>query len=176
MHLTLEQAAARLGKSVRQTRYLIKIGRLPAKKFAGVWVVDSADLPLSAGQVEALDRRERQLRSAVEEALEIPEKSDRAPRYSVRDLKAFQIALPLFRSGVERLGAEHPAVAALRRIRSLPPPKDPHPRPLSHTHSPHAGEGRPHPKPSRMHLSRECGGGISGSPSPGRVCACGRGG
>jgi hypothetical protein len=116
MQLTIEQAAARLGKSSRQIRYLIKTGRLSAKKFSGVWVIEAEDLPLSAGQVAALERRERQLRSAVEEALDVQRKSERAPRYSVRDLKAFQLALPLFRSSTERFGAEHPAAAALRAV------------------------------------------------------------
>ncbi len=41
MQLTIEQAAARLGKSRRQIRYLIKAERLPARKFAGRWVIDS---------------------------------------------------------------------------------------------------------------------------------------
>ena len=47
MQLTLEQAATRLGKSLRQVRYMIKSQRLPAQKVGGRWMVDSADLPLS---------------------------------------------------------------------------------------------------------------------------------
>ena len=46
MQLTIEQAAARLGKSPRQVRYLIQTRRLPARKFSGAWLIESADLEL----------------------------------------------------------------------------------------------------------------------------------
>lgn len=114
MKLTLEQAAARLGKSVRQVRYLIKMKRLTARKFAGRWVIESEDLPLSEPQVRAVERKERQLRAAVEQGLGLPDESERPPRYSVRDLKAFQVALPIQRKAADRLGAEHPATVELR--------------------------------------------------------------
>ncbi len=116
MKLSLEQAAARLGKSERQVRYLIMNNRLPAEKVAGRWLIDSDALPLSAGQQHAVERKERQLRAAVEEGLALPEASERAPRYSVRDLKAFQLALPAHGKAVTLLGADHPATAALRRV------------------------------------------------------------
>jgi hypothetical protein len=116
MQLTIKEAAARLGKSPRQVRYLILTQRLPARKLGGTWVLDSEDLPLSTGQEQALNRRERQLRSAVERALELPTGEERAARYSVRDLKAFQIALPIHRSAVERLGSQHAAAASLQRV------------------------------------------------------------
>jgi excisionase family DNA binding protein len=112
MQLSLEQAAQRLGKSVRQVRYLIQTGALRAAKTGGRWLIDAADLPLSAPQRAAVGRRETALRDAVERGLGL----DEAPpaRYSVRDLKAFQLALPLYRQGSELLGADHAAVAALR--------------------------------------------------------------
>jgi excisionase family DNA binding protein len=112
MHLTLEEAAQRLGKTVRQVRYLIQTGALRADKSSGRWRIDAADLPLSEPQRAAVGRREHALRDAVERGLGL----DGPPpdRYSVRDLKAFQIALPLYRQGVELLGADHAAVAALR--------------------------------------------------------------
>jgi excisionase family DNA binding protein len=116
MQLTIEEAAARLGKSPRQVRYLIQTNRLPAHKFAGLWVVDSENLPLSEGQKQALDRRDRELRSVVEKALELPAESERPPRYSVRDLKAFQVALPAYRMASKALGNEHPAATALRSV------------------------------------------------------------
>lgn len=116
MQLTIEEAATRLGKSPRQVRYLIQTNRLAARKFAGSWVIESENLTLSEGQVKALDRRERELRSAVERALELPPESERAPRYSIRDLKAFQLALPLHRSATELLGREHAATTALRSV------------------------------------------------------------
>ena len=116
MKLTLEEAAARLGKSMRQIRYLIDNNRLPAEKSSGRWVIDDANLPLSEGQQQAVERKERQLRAAVEEGLGLSDAGERKARYSVRDLKAFQIALPVQRQAVERLGADHPATAALRQV------------------------------------------------------------
>jgi excisionase family DNA binding protein len=61
MQLSLQQAAERLGKSVRQVRYLIQTGALPAQKSGGRWLIAAADLPLSEGQRAALERRERAL-------------------------------------------------------------------------------------------------------------------
>ncbi|HMV06795.1 MAG TPA: helix-turn-helix domain-containing protein [Accumulibacter sp.] len=116
MKLSLEQAAARLGKSERQVRYLIMNGRLPAEKVAGRWLIDSAALPLSPGQQSAIERKERQLRAAVEDGLGLSEANERAPRYSVRDLKAFQLAQPVHGKALALLGADHPATAALRSV------------------------------------------------------------
>ncbi len=112
MQLSIEQAAERLGKSVRQVRYLIQSGVLHATKIGGRWLIAAADLPLSEPQRAAVGRRERALRDAVEQGLGLAEPTP--PRYSVRDLKAFQIALPLYRQGTELLGSDHAAVAALR--------------------------------------------------------------
>ncbi|MCP4661364.1 MAG: helix-turn-helix domain-containing protein [bacterium] len=116
MKLTIEETAKRLGKSPRQIRYRIKNGTLPARKVGGVWFIDSDALTLSAGQEESAQRKERQLRTAVEEGLGLTDPSERPPRYSVRDLKAFQIALPLYRKAVERISSEHPATGALRQV------------------------------------------------------------
>ncbi|MCC2868226.1 MAG: helix-turn-helix domain-containing protein, partial [Candidatus Accumulibacter phosphatis] len=44
MHLTLEQAAALLGKTRRQVVYMIEQGRLPAQKVGGRWVIERAAL------------------------------------------------------------------------------------------------------------------------------------
>jgi len=111
MQLSLEQAAERLGKSVRQVRYLIQTGALRAAKTGGRWLIEAADLPLSEPQRAAVGRREHALREAVEQGLGLTEPPP--PRYSVRDLKAFQIALPLYRQGSALLGADHAAVLAL---------------------------------------------------------------
>lgn len=112
MQLSLQQAAARLGKSVRQVRYLIQTGTLSAQKSGGRWLIDAASLPLSEPQKAAVARRERALRSDVEAGLGLDEAAPE--RYSVRDLKAFQIGLPLYRKSADQFGAEHPASAALR--------------------------------------------------------------
>jgi hypothetical protein len=116
MELTLEEAAVKLGKSPRQVRYLIKSERVPARKVAGRWFVNLAELPQSDGQAQAESRKTRQLRAAVEEALELPSEPPTTRRYSVRDLKAFQIALPLFRTAETALGAEHAATRELRSV------------------------------------------------------------
>ena len=117
MQLSLQQAAERLGKSIRQVRYLIQSGELRAGKTGGRWMIDAADLPLSEPQRAAVGRREHALRDAVERGLGLDEKPPE--RYSVRDLKAFQIALPLYRQGTELLGGNHAAVAALREALTL---------------------------------------------------------
>lgn len=104
----------RFAQSLNQVRYLIKQGRLPAHKQAGRWMIDAADLPLSDRQQAAVDRRERALRGAVEAGLGLDQ--ERPARYSVRDLKAFQIALPLFQHAAASLGADHPAALALRKV------------------------------------------------------------
>jgi len=77
-------------------------------------VIDAKDLPLSAAQREAVARKERQLRAAVEEGLGLAD--DGPQRYSVRDLKAFQIALAIYRRAQTAFEAGHPVTAALRRL------------------------------------------------------------
>ncbi len=114
MKLTLEQAASRLGKSVRQIRYMIKEGQLPAEKVAGRWFIDSDDLSTDSVRQKTSERRQRQLRAAVEEALEVDTPEERQKRYSVWDLKAFKIGVPLYRETCKALSEEHPAATALR--------------------------------------------------------------
>lgn len=116
MQLTLEQTATRLGKSKRQVLYLIQTNRLPAEKVAGRWSIESDSLPLSEGQQRSHERKQRQLRAAVEEALDIEPEAARPKRYSVRDLKAFQVALPLHQKALSELGDAHPATQCLKRV------------------------------------------------------------
>jgi Helix-turn-helix domain len=117
LNLSLQQAAARLGKSLRQVRYMIQQGTLPARKVQGRWVVNGDDLPGSAGQKVAHARKARQMRGLVEDALEVPAELPR--RYSVLDLKGFQICLPLYRRAAEVLGEGHPATLELKRTLTL---------------------------------------------------------
>lgn len=114
MNLTIDEAAVQLGKSVRQVRYLIEQGKLPASKAGGRWRIDSRALPRGKAQQSAKERKTRGLQSAVEAALDLPEEPQR--RYSVTDLKAFQLALPLYQESCRELGAEHPAALELRRV------------------------------------------------------------
>lgn len=67
--LSLADAAALLGKSRRQVRYMIQQGRLPARKVAGRWVIEREELPLSRGQERAVARKAAALAQAVDAAL-----------------------------------------------------------------------------------------------------------
>lgn len=113
MELTLEEAATKLGKSVRQVRYLVKEGRIPSRKVAGRWFVQVEDAPKSTGQQAAAGRKQERLRAVVEDALGL--KPSEAQRYSVLDLKAFQIGLPLYRQARDFLGEQHAGPQALRQ-------------------------------------------------------------
>jgi len=113
MQLTIEQAAVKLGKSPRQIRYLIRQGELPASKQGNMWFIDDAALARAPEQQELESRKVENLRAAVEDAL-APGRPARR-RYSLRDLKAFQLALPIYREATSALGPEHAACAALRR-------------------------------------------------------------
>ncbi len=75
MQLTLEQTATSLGKSKRQVLYMIQTGRLAAQKVAGRWSIESDRLPRSEAQQRTDERKQRQLRAAVEEALALPPES-----------------------------------------------------------------------------------------------------
>ncbi len=96
---------------------MIQQGSVQAKKVHGRWLIESRDLPKSDGQEAAAERKGRQLRGLVDEALAVPEKPAR--RYSVLDLKAFQIGLRLYRRAAEELGEEHVASTELRRMLAL---------------------------------------------------------
>lgn len=126
MELSLEEAATSLGKSVRQIRYMIQEKRLVARKVAGRWFVSlppaspqTESTPAAAPAADLTDRERAQarkatrLRTAVEDALEL----GTAPRrYSLRDLKAFQLALPLYQKALAAVGGEHAATRALRQV------------------------------------------------------------
>jgi excisionase family DNA binding protein len=44
--ITTKEAAARLGISAKRVQALVKAGRLPAKLFGGVYMIEAADLKL----------------------------------------------------------------------------------------------------------------------------------
>ena len=113
MLLTIQQAADTLGKTARQVRYLIQQGKLDASKLGGQWLIDSGQLPRSSKQQRAAERKQRMLADAVEDALELPPASARR-RYSVRDLRAFKIAAPLFADVAAALGEDHVVARELR--------------------------------------------------------------
>jgi len=113
MQLTLEQAATRLGKTVRQVRYMVEQGRLLAKKVGGRWLIDAQDLPRSEAGRASDKRRDRAVKAAVERALGVEDVP--AKRYSLGDLKAFRIAMGLQREVASLLGADHRASVSLTR-------------------------------------------------------------
>lgn len=115
MQLTIRQVAEKLGKSIRQVRYMIQLGKLPAAKLAGEWMIDAEALPVSPRQIEAGLVRDQKLRATVEDALDVGARRGRR-RYLIRDLRAVQIGLPLFHTAAQDLGAEHPSTRALRRM------------------------------------------------------------
>ena len=88
MDLSLTDASRLLGKTPRQVRYLIKNGRLPARKVGNRWVIDSEALPLSQGQLQAARRRAQAVKDVVEEALG-PHTRPARLKYSVRQVAAF---------------------------------------------------------------------------------------
>ncbi len=55
MDLLLSEAARLLDKSESQVRYMIKSGRLAARKVDGRWRIRREDLPRTAGQLRAAD-------------------------------------------------------------------------------------------------------------------------
>jgi len=113
MQLSLDQTAVVLGKSVRQIRYMIQQGKLPAKKVNGRWVVERNALPRQGDQKHAATRRQHALRTAVDSALDIKDDNN---SFSITDLRAVTIALPLYQSINRELGVEHAATAQLRKV------------------------------------------------------------
>lgn len=115
VQLTIEEAATRSGKSERQIRYLIKLGRLTAHKAAGRWLMQSEQVDQVAGsprRQKAAARKQAKLREVVEDTLPAQPKGR---RYSLRDLKAMQVGVPLYQQLCTTLGEAHPAVTALRQ-------------------------------------------------------------
>ena len=110
MKLSLQEAAALIGKTPRQIRYLIKTGKVSAQKKKGRWVIESTSLPLSEGQSKAAAARGEKVREIVEEVIGPTVKAGQsAKHFSVRDLRAFQRAEPIYRELVSKYGPEEPA-------------------------------------------------------------------
>ena len=99
MQLSLQQAAQILGKTRRQVIYLIQQGKLPAQKIGGRWVIERNDLQIDDATQQRASLRQNQLKAAVNEAL-VPASQER--RYSLRSLKAVQLATPIYRQLMAR--------------------------------------------------------------------------
>jgi excisionase family DNA binding protein len=91
MELSLQQAAAILGKTRRQVLYMIDQGRLPGKKVGGRWVIDRVDLQVDEAMQQRTRQKQARFRAVVEDVL--TPATER--RYSLRDLKAVQLAEPI---------------------------------------------------------------------------------
>lgn len=94
MDLTLDQAALLLGCTVRQVRYRVQQGTLPAHREGRRWLIRREDLPRADGQATAQDRDLGRLRATVDRALDLPPR----PIYTLSQLRAFQAGAPLLAS------------------------------------------------------------------------------
>ncbi len=126
--LSLAQAAAQLNKTERQLRYLIQTGRLVAEKQKGRWLISPEALREhqdAAPRAKASQRLKREIETACSKPIsskplasstppEAPKSTTKGKRYSLRDMKAFQIAQPLLQRAEATLGTEHQACQALR--------------------------------------------------------------
>ena len=115
MKLSLSQAAEQLGKTRRQIRYMIQEGRLEASKEGGRWSVDSGALPLDGPRQAAQARRLERLRDAADHALG----PRPATRWGLRDLKAIEVGVPLYRRCRDLLGEDAPPARELRTALDL---------------------------------------------------------
>lgn len=111
MDLSLDEAAVLLGKSARQLRYLVAQGRIPARKEGTRWMFRREDLPISQATQARREQHLDALTDIVEDTLQI---KHRPPRFSLADLKAFQVCRPLYLDVVAAHGAEHAAALALK--------------------------------------------------------------
>ena len=93
MQLSLEQAAEILGKTRRQVLYMIDQGSLPAKKNGGRWVINRADMQVDEEVQQRASQKQARFKAVVEDALT----SGNERRYTMRDLKAVQLATPIYR-------------------------------------------------------------------------------
>jgi excisionase family DNA binding protein len=99
MQLSLPQAAEILGKSRRQVKYLIEQGLLPATKVGGRWVLERDDLQMDEIAQQRASLKQAQLQASIEEALK---PSGKKRFYTLRDIKAVQLATPLYRELLTR--------------------------------------------------------------------------
>lgn len=117
MELSLNEAARLLGKSDRQVRYLIRSGKLQARKADGRWIIRREDLPLSEGQVKAeRQKAERASRLAAEILRPDAERAGARKSFSVQETRAFEEGGPLYRDLRAQAGADRRVTALLETI------------------------------------------------------------
>jgi len=114
MDLTISEAATLLGRSPRQLRYLIRQGKLEARKKGTRWVIASDDLPLTEEQRANIKGRINDVRHHLEQAITPLEKgaepSDKEKKetkqFSVTDFRAFQAGESIYRKMTESLSRD----------------------------------------------------------------------
>ncbi len=111
MQLSLEQATALLGKTRRQVLYMIEHKRLPAQKVGGRWVIERDDLHIDADIQQRASQQQARFKAVIEEAL-LPGKER---RYTLRDLKAVQLAMSIYQQLAAGGGALDKATAHMRQ-------------------------------------------------------------
>jgi excisionase family DNA binding protein len=93
MELSLQEAVDILGKTRRQVLYMIEQGRLPATKIGSRWIIDRAHLQVDEEKHQRASQQQARLKAVIEEVLTAgPER-----RYTLRNLKAVQLAAPIYR-------------------------------------------------------------------------------
>lgn len=89
-------------------RYAIKQGRLKAVKKTGRWFIPEEALPKAPEQKKVAKQQKARHEHRVDKAFAV--KADGEGKgYSVKDLRAYQNALPVAKEVRDLLGAEHPA-------------------------------------------------------------------
>ena len=111
MDLSLQEAAEFMDRSVRQIRYLIQKGTLPAHKVDGKWRIPKDTVMLTAKGQKARQHKQEKAARVAEDVLAPKEK--KGAHYSVKDLRAFGIAKSLYHKALETLDEHHPAPALL---------------------------------------------------------------
>ncbi len=89
--LTLSDAAAVMGCSVRQVRYLIKQGKLPAVKRGGMWWLHRDKLPRTEGQLSAQVQKAEELKQSVHASLGPHLQGPAKSKFGVSTLRAFVV-------------------------------------------------------------------------------------
>ncbi len=113
MDLLLSEAARLLDKSESQVRYMIKSGRLPARKVDGRWRIRREDLPRSAGQLRAAEQKLERAAALAAEVLKPRGGKSGSRKLSLRSLRAMEDGVAIYRELATRIGSEHPAAEQL---------------------------------------------------------------
>jgi excisionase family DNA binding protein len=110
MQLSLQEAMQILGKTRRQVLYMIEQGRLPARKVGSHWVIERADMQVDEAVQQRTTQKQARFKAVIEDALTPGQER----RYTVRDLKAVQVATPIYREMAARGAGWSKATAHMR--------------------------------------------------------------